>query len=89
MAGKIHPGLDKLSNILRLGLRPRGSKNSSLPLSGKFIFLAITVIAIKKGYLMAQQREEYIFKQYFVFAVFTFTWPLDTCCTSAVGYRLH
>ena len=45
-AGKIHPDLDKLSNILPLGLRPRGSKNSSLSLSGKFIFPAVTVIAI-------------------------------------------
>ena len=45
-AGKIHPDLDKLSNILPLGLRPRGSKNSRLSLSGKFIFPAVTVIAI-------------------------------------------
>ena len=46
MAEKDFPGLGKLSNIPPLGLRPRGGKNSSLPLPGKSIFPAITVIAI-------------------------------------------
>ena len=47
MAEKNFPDLDQLSNILPLGLRLRGSKNSSLSLSWKFFFPAITVIAIK------------------------------------------
>ena len=38
MAEKNFPDLDKLSNILPLGLRPRGSKNSSFISVWKVIF---------------------------------------------------
>ena len=43
------PDLDKLSNILPLGLHPRGSKDSNLSLSGTLFFPAITVIAIPRN----------------------------------------
>ena len=62
MAEKNFPDLDKLSNILPLGLRPRGSKNSSLSLSGKFIFPAVTVIAIPETPFCTLDGQGCVFK---------------------------